>query len=273
MIVKVLMENRAKSEDFVTEHGLSMYIEASDRKILFDTGETDKFLINAEKMGVDLSQVDIVVISHGHYDHAGGVEAFIKVNAKAKVYMHGEAFIPHASRKDGELKDAGVDPELKDNERIILVNEDIFFDDDLILFSQIKSSKYVPEGNSRLLMKRDDDWVEDNFHHEQSLIIKEGKNRVLISGCSHRGIINILEQAMEYSDIPLTHVIGGFHLYDIKLDDPKDVEFISRISNELEAFNVKFYTVHCTGYDQFLWLKHRLGDRIEYISAGTILEI
>lgn len=273
MIIKALMENRGKSEEYLTEHGLSLYIETGGRRILFDTGETGKFLVNAEKMGVDLSQVDLVIISHGHYDHAGGLAEFFKINSEAKVYMQSEAFIPHVSDKEGELKDAGVDGSLMESERIILVDEDIFFDDDLVLFSRIGGSALIPSGNAHLLMKKDDAWHEDNFNHEQNLIIKEGKNRVLISGCSHRGIVNILEQASEHLDIPVTHIIGGFHLYDLKLDQIKDTDFLGKVADELERFRAKLYTAHCTGYDQYLWLKDRLGEGIEYISAGTVLEI
>jgi 7,8-dihydropterin-6-yl-methyl-4-(beta-D-ribofuranosyl)aminobenzene 5'-phosphate synthase len=273
MIVKALMENRGKSDEYLTEHGLSLYIEAGGRRILFDTGETGKFLLNAEKMGVDLSQVDLVIISHGHYDHAGGLAEFLKINSKAKVYMQSDAFIPHASDKEGELKDAGIDQGLMENDRVIRVDEDIFFDDDLVLFSRIGGDRLIPSGNAHLLMKKNDEWHMDNFHHEQNLIIKEGKKRVLVSGCSHRGIVNILEQATEHLDIPLTHVIGGFHLYDLKLEESGDADFLGKIALELEKYDAKLFTAHCTGYDQFLWLKERLGDRIDYLSAGTVLEI
>ncbi len=273
MIIKALMENRGKSEEYLTEHGLSLYIETHTRKLLFDTGETEKFLSNAEKLDVDLGDVDIVIISHGHYDHAGGIGSFLEKNDKARIYMQREAFVPHASNKEGNLEDAGVEPELESQNRITLVDEDIFFDDDLVLFSKIDGDYLVPEGNSHLLMRKDETWQVDDFHHEQNLIIKEGKNRVLFTGCSHRGIANIIKQAADNSDLPITHVIGGFHLYDLKLDDPKDLEFLGKVSEELERSGAKLYTAHCTGYEQYRWLKERLGDRIDYISAGTVLEI
>lgn len=273
MIIKALMENRGKSEEYFAEHGLSLYIETNTRKLLFDTGETEKFLSNADKLGVDLSDVDIVIISHGHYDHAGGIASFLEKNEKARIYMHREAFVPHASNKDGNMEDAGVEPGLESQDRITLVDEDIFFDDDLILFSRIDGDYLVPEGNSHLLMKKGEKWQIDDFHHEQNLIIKDGKKRVLFTGCSHRGIVNILRQATNNSDLPITHVIGGFHLYDLKLDDHKDLEFLGKVADELDKSGAMLYTAHCTGYEQFNWLKGRLGDKIDYIFAGTVLEI
>ena len=273
MIIKALMENRGKSEEYLTEHGLSLYIETDNRKLLFDTGETEKFLSNADKLGVGLGDVDIVIISHGHYDHAGGIASFLEKNNKARIYIQSEAFVPHASNKDGDLEDAGVEPALESQDRITLVDEDIFFDDDLILFSRIDGSYLVPEGNSHLLMKKGEEWQADDFHHEQNLIIKDGKKRVLFTGCSHRGIANILKQAAENSDLPITHVIGGFHLYDLKLDDQFDLDFLSKVADELDKSGAMLYTAHCTGYDQFNWLRGRLGDKIDYISAGTVLEI
>ncbi len=273
MIIKALMENRGKSDEYLTEHGLSLYIETDTRKLLFDTGETDKFLSNAEKLDVDLADVDIVIISHGHYDHAGGIASFLEKNDKARIYMQREAFIPHASHKDGDIEDAGVEPSLENQDRITMVDEDIFFDDDLILFSRISGDYLVPEGNSHLLMKKGEEWQADDFHHEQNLIIKEGKKRVLFTGCSHRGIANILKQAAENSDLPITHVIGGFHLYDLKLDDQNDLEFLDKVADELDKSGAMLYTAHCTGYDQFNWLKGKLGQKIDYVSAGTVLEI
>ncbi len=273
LIIKVLMENRGLTDEFLTEHGLSLYIEVGGRKILFDTGETSKFIDNAKKLDVNLSDVDLAVVSHGHYDHGGGASSFLKENNSARVYFHSDAFVPHASNKDCELEEAGVSKELLSDPRIVLVDEDIYFDEDLILFSSIKGERLIPEGNKHLLMNKTGNWEEDDFLHEQNLIIIEGNKRVLVSGCSHRGILNIVERANQLLKMPVTHVIGGFHLYDINLDDSADLEFLNDIAREFEKSGAKFYTGHCTGYDQFKWLKEKLGNKIDYIPAGTVLEI
>jgi 7,8-dihydropterin-6-yl-methyl-4-(beta-D-ribofuranosyl)aminobenzene 5'-phosphate synthase len=108
MIIRVLAENTAVSEAFGSEHGLSLHIETKGRGILFDTGASALFARNAEKMGVDLTKAELAVISHGHYDHWGGLAEFLSINAGASVYVHEKAFGSHyAKRPDGKLFDIG----------------------------------------------------------------------------------------------------------------------------------------------------------------------
>jgi len=273
LIIKTLLENRAIEEGFETEHGLSLYIEVGERKILFDAGETDAFIRNAIKMDVKLEDVDMMVLSHGHHDHGGGIRVFMELNEKALLYIHKEAFLPHGSVKEGERKDAGIDHSLIHNDRVRLVDEDLYFGDDLVLFSHIKGEEMLPGGNSRLLMKKDSQWMRDDFHHEQNLLLKEGDRRVLVVGCSHRGIVNILDQCDNHLDRPLTAVLGGFHLYDLDKDRKEDMEFLRGIADRLEKRDAVYYTGHCTGYDQFSLLKEMMGDRIHILATGSIVEI
>jgi 7,8-dihydropterin-6-yl-methyl-4-(beta-D-ribofuranosyl)aminobenzene 5'-phosphate synthase len=103
MNIITLMDNRIdheiKNKHLESQHGLSMHIETKEHHILFDTGQNAKFINNAKILGVDLTKVDICVISHGHYDHGGGLKAFLKLNNHAKVYMHPEAFRLHKVQK------------------------------------------------------------------------------------------------------------------------------------------------------------------------------
>lgn len=274
MIVKVLLENEAISDDFLTEHGLSLYIETERRKIIFDTGATNKFIMNAKVLNVNLRDVDIAILSHGHYDHGGGLLDFLDMNQDAFVYIQKGAFKPHgAMEENGEIRDAGIDIKIKENDRIKIVEEGVFFDDDLILFSDIRGEELVPRGNDTLLMKKGGIWEKDDFKHEQNLIIREGRNRVLIVGCSHRGIVNILKQAQEISDLPITHVLGGFHLYDLNVNDSVDMDFLKDVSDRLLDSGATFYTGHCTGRVQYYKLKEIMGDRINQLSTGISISI
>ena len=115
MIVKALMENTACSRDFRTEHGLSLYIEACGRKILFDMGQSRAFAENAQKMGVSLDAVDFAVLSHGHYDHGGGLSAFLTENDHAPVYVSRHAFEKHGNAAGKEI---GLAPELASDPRL-----------------------------------------------------------------------------------------------------------------------------------------------------------
>ncbi|MGM0396857.1 MAG: MBL fold metallo-hydrolase [Bacillota bacterium] len=273
MLIKTLLENRSISEDYETEHGLSLYIETDKRKILFDAGATDIFLRNAEKMGVDLEDVDMMILSHGHYDHGGGIKSFMEKNKKALIYIHKEAFRDHGSIKEEGIKDAGIDKSLMDSDRVRLVEEDLYFDKDLVLFSHIKASEMLPRGNDRLLMRKDGDWEKDDFHHEQNLLLKEGEKRVLVVGCSHRGIVNILDQCEKHLDRPLTVALGGFHLYDLEKDNAEDMEFLKKVTEKLLENGATYYTGHCTGYDQYEKMKEIMGEKMNYLATGTIIEI
>lgn len=274
MIIKTLLENEAISDEFLTEHGLSLYIETEKRKIVFDTGASNKFIMNAKTLDLNLRDADMAILSHGHYDHGGGLLDFLDMNQDALIYIQEEAFIPHgAIKEDEEIRDAGIDIKIRENDRVKIVNKDIFFDDDLILFSDIQGEDLLPRGNDNLFMKKGEIWEKDDFKHEQNLIIKEGSNSVLIVGCSHKGIVNILKQAQKISDLPITHVVGGFHLKDLDLNDSIDRDFLKDISDRLLDSGAVFYTGHCTGRDQFYKLKETMKDRINELSTGTIINI
>ena len=112
MKIVTLMENTAVDSALHTEPALSMYVEANGKKILFDAGMTDNFAENAQKLGVDLSQVDLVVLSHGHDDHGGGLPKFLEQNQNAPVYINRHAFRPFYAR---QTKDLSLPAMLKDH--------------------------------------------------------------------------------------------------------------------------------------------------------------
>lgn len=273
MLIKVLVENRSISDEYETEHGLSLYIETNNRKIIFDVGATDKFLKNASKMGVYLEDVDMMILSHGHYDHGGGIKHFMEINKKALIYMHKEAIREHGSIKGDEISNAGIDKSIVESDRIRLVDEDLHFGDDLVLFSHIKGNKMVPRGNDRLLMKKDGEWEKDDFHHEQNLLLKEGDKRVLVVGCSHRGIVNIIDQCENLLDKPLTMALGGFHLYDLDVERMEDMKFLKKVTERLKENKTIYYTGHCTGYEQYKKIKEIMGHRVEYLATGKSIKL
>ncbi len=270
MKIKTLSENTSISEEIGHEHGLSLYIETKKHKLLFDTGGNDLFAKNAQKMGVDIKEIDTVIISHGHYDHGGGLKTFLEVNSKAVIFLQEKAFDEHfANRSSGVKGYIGLDINLLPNERFHFVDKELQIDDELFLFSHVQGDQFIPAGNQDLFMIEDQELVPDNFVHEQNLLINEDQKKVLIAGCAHRGIVNILEHILREKSIEPDVVIGGFHLYNRASDQSEDPELVNGIAKALLEHKGKFYTCHCTGIKSYQLLKTIMIDRLDYLSAGS----
>jgi 7,8-dihydropterin-6-yl-methyl-4-(beta-D-ribofuranosyl)aminobenzene 5'-phosphate synthase len=274
MIVKVLSENTTSSENLGSEHGLSLYIETETHKILFDTGASGLFAENAGKLGVDLTMVDLAVISHGHYDHGGGLKKFLDINKKAKIYLHQKAFEPHyANRPGGKKAYIGLDESLLPNERFVFCGDRYTIDDELELFSGVAAQRLVPSGNTDLFKKDRDAFVQDDFAHEQNLIISKSGKTLLIAGCAHNGIINIIDQFKAEKGCLPDYVIGGFHLYNHGTKKSEDPSVVDEIGKSLLETHAQYYTCHCTGIESYTRLKSVMGENIDYISTGDQLTI
>ena len=175
-------DNISNSRRLLAEHGLCFHIEDEGKKILFDTGYSDVFIKNAVNMGINLLDLDYIVLSHGHYDHGGGLDPFLEVNKKALVYLNKFAFGNYYSVKEGKEKYIGLDKKLLPQERFVFIVGDAKIDDELEIFSGVRQKILSPSCNSSLFMREEGDEKskEDDFKHEQNLIIREGKNTVLL---------------------------------------------------------------------------------------------
>jgi len=257
MRVTALTENTTE-KDFRTEHGLSLYIETNGQKILFDSGQTELFAENAGKLGIDLSAVDIMVLSHGHYDHGGGLERFMEINKKAPIYMSRYAFEPHYN---GTEKYIGLDTSLEKSERIIFTDGVTEISDTLMLYSCNDREKLIDLGSFGLNMLENGEMIPDDFRHEQYLLINENGKRVLISGCSHKGINNI--ESWFRPDV----LIGGFHFSKLECGDK-----LLSLAEQLDSEPTHYYTCHCTGVEQYRFMS-RYMKRLDYISTGKTIVI
>ncbi|MCX0383452.1 MBL fold metallo-hydrolase [Clostridium perfringens] len=271
--ITTLVENTKISDEYENKHGLSFHIETEKHNILFDLGPKNTFLTNAKKLNINLEEVDIVVISHGHNDHGGGLEEFLKINNKAKVYIHKDAFNEYYSMAGIFKKYIGLDKELKKNPRIILTEGDMKIDDELYLFSVVENRHKVSKFNKVLYKRVDDMYLEDDFVHEQSLIITEDNKNVLMGGCAHNDIRNIIDKAEVIIGKDLDYVISGFHIFNPSTGISESDLFINTLGDNLNKRNTKFYTCHCTGMRAFKMLEEKLQDKIEYISTGQVLNI
>ena len=274
MIVKVLSENTTSSEKLGSEHGLSLYIETGTHKILFDTGASGLFAENAEEMGVDLTRIDLAVISHGHYDHGGGLKTFLGINNWAKIYLNQKAFESHYANRPGGIKAyIGLDESLLPNERFVFCGDRYVIEHEIEIFSGVESKRLAPSGNTDLFMKDGEDFIQDDFTHEQNLIINENGKTLLVAGCAHNGIINIIDRFEAEKGCLPDYVIGGFHFYNRGANQSESSQVVDEIGNILLETHSQYYTCHCTGMESYNRLKTVIGENINYISTGENLEL
>jgi 7,8-dihydropterin-6-yl-methyl-4-(beta-D-ribofuranosyl)aminobenzene 5'-phosphate synthase len=282
MRVTSLIENscRADRPDLRAEFGLSLHIEANGSRLLFDTGSSGAFLANAEALGVDVAAVDLVVVSHQHFDHGGGLATFLEANDRAPVYLRASPFADRWFRAFGLLKrPIGLDLDLVDRSagRIELVEETSEVAPGVFLLCEIGSAHRRPRGNRRLFVEREGGFVRDPFDHELMMVVREGDGMVVFSGCSHHGILNMLDAATAaFPDTPVTAVFGGFHLiglpfYASMAASRDEVEALGR--EMLERVRGPVYSGHCTGAKAFGVLESVMGDRLQLFATGTIAEV
>ena len=258
----VLSDNRTSNPAFETEHGLSILLETEKHTILLDTGASDMFIRNAERLGKDLSRVDYVFVSHGHSDHAGGLKHFLAINDKAKVIVSPDAVGGRFFSKRGHLHGITAEwPEIP-QERLLAIEHSGSIEDDIYVIAHIPHRHPMPEGNRHLFVQdAQGQYVQDDFRHELALFV----GGLLFTGCAHSGLENILSACPH----PVTTVVGGFHL----LDNHESEAMLSALSHRLaDAYpQTQFYTSHCTGDAVFAILQGVMGDKIHPFSCGTTI--
>jgi 7,8-dihydropterin-6-yl-methyl-4-(beta-D-ribofuranosyl)aminobenzene 5'-phosphate synthase len=255
----VLSDNRSSNPKLETEHGLSILLETEQHKILLDTGASNVFIRNAELLGVDFSDVDYVFISHGHSDHAGGLQHFLRINERAKIIVSPDAMSGKFFSKRGNLHSITTEwPEI-DDERLILIDHTCEIAEGLHVIAHIPQIHPMPKGNQNLYVQdADGEYIYDDFRHELALYV-EG---LLFTGCAHSGLENILSAC----PWPVNTVVGGFHL----LDGQETVEELAVLAQRLKANypNTQFYTSHCTGDKVYDVMKGVMGEQLQSFSCG-----
>lgn len=269
MKIICLMENTAQADNILSEHGFSLYVETINHRLLIDAGQTDSFAENAKTLGVDLTKIDMAMLSHGHYDHSGGLMGFAQINNTAPIYMQSNAGGEYYHTNDTLEKYIGIDKEILKLPQVKLVDGNMRIDEEISVFAGVKGRRHFPSGNLELTRKLSDGtFVQDDFSHEQYVVIEEDGKKVLISGCAHNGILNILDEFKKLYGCEPDMVISGFHLMKKNGYSEEDMENIKAIAEELTTMDTTFYTGHCTGIEPFDIMKEIMGDKLHYIHSG-----
>ena len=264
MKVNILIDNNSIDKNLLTEHGLSIYIEKNNKKILFDTGATNAFLENAEKMHVDLSKIDYVVLSHGHDDHSGGLEYLLNFfNHKPKFISCPNIFCKRYDDEDGEF---GIRLTSKDIEKsfdVIYSAKPYYLSEEILFLGEIPRLNNF-EGKTNVgwnSITKEKDYVTD----DSALVIKHQDGLIIITGCSHSGILNICDYAKKiFKTEKIISIIGGLHLKDSTID------YINATVNELKILELNsIYACHCTG----LIAQEVLKNQTPFKETGSGLEI
>jgi len=280
MKITVLVENSVCKSDSLTpgaEHGLSLFIESGERKILFDVGQSDLFLRNAGKLGIYLSEADTLVISHGHFDHGGGLKYFLEINKKARIFLHKRAagmyytmifgFIPYYVGLNQKVLSAGIN-------RLKYIDNNMQIDDKIALLEGFSGVFPQPESNKALFEKQGNTLFPDRSRHELVMMLSENSETFMFSGCSHSGIINMVEDGRSYArGKKISAVFGGLHIYNPinrKSESPMYVGLLAEAMNYTDSV---FYTGHCTGGTNFRRLREVLGEKLQTLNTGDIIEI
>ncbi len=276
IILSVLCDNMAAMKEGIrAEHGFSAFLEWGDRKVLFDTGQSDIFWHNAEVMGCDVESAQKVLVSHGHYDHTGGLGRLARPNRAVTVIAHPAVFTPrYKKQKDGSMKYIGC-PYSRDflesrGLRFSFVESRVEVVDDVFFVCGIPQTTDFEKGDPLLMVKnREGEFEPDPFLDDAAMYARTPEGLVIVLGCSHRGVINILRYILTLEgDVPILTIIGGTHLSRSSREQREET------IDALRALNPRMVGVsHCTGTEATDAMRHVFGQRFFRAMAGVRVTI
>lgn len=264
--ITTLIENLVYATGLTAEHGLAIYIDTGKRKVLFDTGQSAAFLLNAKQLGIDLSAVDALVLSHGHYDHTGGLSAFLAQNRKARIYLKSGLFARKYHRYDRFIGTPLLPEAMQ--ERVTYVEGVTPLCDSLYIVPDIPVVNPVDTSFSNFYLREGETFVPDRFHDELFLATVSNQKLSVISSCSHRGITNMMACAVQQFPLPIDLILGGFHLLR---GNPERDEIVIEALCKLQP--ERMGVCHCTGLDAYIKLAKAYTGTLFYNHTGYSLTL
>ena len=273
MKITVLIENTALYT-LKSEHGLSFLIEFQGEKYLLDAGSTDTFMENANRLGIALTDIKTCVLSHGHYDHSGGFETYLKENQEAVVYAMAAANKEYFSAS-GEWHEIGVPKDVLEEHgrRFKYVDEVTEIARNVYLIPHHTEGLEQIGLRAKLYVKQGEEYLPDDFSHELSLVFDTKNGLVLFNSCSHGGVQNIVREVQEaFPGKKVYAYLGGLHMKGKQ--DGKEIstfskEEIEALVDYLKMYGVEYlYTGHCTGKPAFEMLKTYGGKMVQELTTG-----
>ncbi|GCB36281.1 MBL fold metallo-hydrolase [Bacteroides faecalis] len=264
--ITTLVENCVYGRKLQAEHGLSLYIETSGYRLLFDTGASDLFIHNARLLHIDLQTVDYLILSHGHIDHTGGLRYFLELNSRATVVCKREVFSP----KFKDERENGIKhTQVFDLSRFRFIDEQTELVPGVFLFPSLE---IVDQGDTHFerfwVQQEDGSKIPDTFQDELAVALVDSKGLYVLSACSHRGITNILRTIQNaFPGLPCNLVLGGFHIHNA--EEQKYQVIASYLRNSLP---LQIGVCHCTGVDKYAFFYRDFGERIFYNYTGRIIQ-
>jgi len=270
--VTAVVEN-AERDGFVSEHGLSLWIETPHGPILFDSGQGKALIPNAERLNVDLAQAHFLVLSHGHYDHTGAVDQVLAKNDSLMLVHHPDIFTTRYSIRPGEApRNVSIPPAIAAAIRALPPQRICASRGPVELVPDVGTTGEVPRANTfedvgGPFFLDTGSKTTDSIPDDQSIWILTPKGLVVICGCAHSGVVNTVHQARRITgEHRVAGLIGGFHL------NAASEHRLRETARVLMDWNVGFVAPgHCTGATAIAYLRGLLGDRVKPIATGDAI--
>lgn len=266
----VVVDN-ISNEDLQGEWGLCIHAKCGENNVLIDTGASNLFAKNMEKLGLNIADVDYGAISHAHYDHSNGLQYFFDHNDKANFYLRESAAENCYHKKFIFHFYIGLPRHIikRNPDRLKFVSGDYKLCDGVYLIPHKTPGLEAIGKREMMYVRTKKGWKPDDFSHEQSVVIDTDKGLVIINSCSHGGAVNIINEVKEtFPDKHIYGLIGGFHLYN------KSEEEVKTLAEGIISTGIDYVcTGHCTMNRAYHILKDILGDKLEQLQVGKIIEI